>query len=141
MSKLVVGAAIVAALVFQEYVRIVAENHPWRVGILLAVAAAIGAGIWLLSSSRAWPMAAGILLVAVGYGLVAGVDARDHELGHYCRYGAKSQAQLDGCMSHVTTDDIDKLHTRAADFARGWTSECAAGSGPYCAEAARTNAD
>lgn len=140
-TKLIIAAAVIPAWVLQGYLRIVAENHPWRIAIVLAFAALLGAGVWLLTSGSHWPMVAGIFVLGVVYGLVAGLDARDHELGSYCKYGAQTKAQLDGCMSHVTTDDIAKLDTRAARFARGETSECGAGSGPYCAEAAKTNVD
>jgi hypothetical protein len=42
-------------------------------------------------------------------------------------------------MSHVTTDDINKLDTQAARFARGETSDCLENSGPYCEDAAHWN--
>ena len=32
----------------------------------------------------------------------------------YCYYGAKSRAQLNGCLSHVTILDVDTRFTNAA---------------------------
>jgi hypothetical protein len=58
----------------------------------------------------------------------------------YCLYGSRSQAQLDGCMSHVTTDDINRRDTQAARFARGDTSDCLEDAGPFCERAAQWNA-
>jgi hypothetical protein len=140
-TKLGVAAAVIPAYVLGQYLRMIAENHPWRIAIVLAFAVVLAAGVWLLSSSRRWPTVAGIFVLGIVFGLVAGLDARDHELGSYCKYGAKNHAELERCMSHVTTDDIDKLDTHAARFARGVTSECGADSGPYCAEAAKFNTD
>lgn len=37
----------------------------------------------------------------------------------YCAYGSVSQAQEDGCVEHVTADEIDALDTPAARYARG----------------------
>jgi hypothetical protein len=133
--------SIVIAYVFGEYLKLIAENHPWRVGVPVALAALIGAALWFLAGRTTWVIVTATFILGSVYGLVAGLDARDHDLGDYCKYGAQSQAQLDGCMGHVTTDDIDRLHTPAARFARGETSECGRGSGPYCAEAAKSNAD
>lgn len=36
-----------------------------------------------------------------------------------CKYGSRSQAQVNGCLSHVDSHDIERLNTDAAKFARG----------------------
>lgn len=50
----------------------------------------------------------------------------------YCSYGAVSEAQLDGCLDHVTEDDFANLDTHAAEYARGELDECLEDSGPFC---------
>ncbi len=50
----------------------------------------------------------------------------------YCSYGAVSEAQLQGCIEHVTEADIDNRSTNAADYARGELDNCLYDSGPYC---------
>jgi len=42
----------------------------------------------------------------------------------YCRYGAVSMAQLQGCLDHVTAKQIDRLSTNAARYSRGKLGEC-----------------
>jgi hypothetical protein len=136
----VVGAALVAGALIEEWVRLAAQNHPWRVGIVGGTALVAIGVVLLVVPGRAFTAAAALLLGAFGFGLVAGLDDRDHELGYYCRYGARSDAELDDCMKRVNTDEIAKLDTPAARFARGETSVCGRGSGPYCPAAARENA-
>jgi hypothetical protein len=89
--------------------------------------------------NRSWVAPAAILAIAAILGLGAGLRGRDYYLRLYCDYGAQSAAQHAGCMSHVTTDDINELDTQAARFARGETSECLEDSGPYCEDAAQWN--
>ncbi|HEX8645653.1 MAG TPA: hypothetical protein VF715_02055 [Thermoleophilaceae bacterium] len=127
--------------VVEDLVRQVAENHPLGVGIVGAVAVLLLAAIVFLLAPNAWMAAVALVAGAWFIGLVAGLDARDNELGDYCRYGARSAGELDRCMSSVTTDEIGELDTPAARFARGWTDVCGQGSGPYCAEVARHRAD
>ncbi|HEX8743607.1 MAG TPA: hypothetical protein VF712_10780 [Thermoleophilaceae bacterium] len=52
----------------------------------------------------------------------------------YCSYGAVSDAQLDGCVDHVTEDQVDALDTNAARYARGELQECLEDAGPFCEE-------
>src|SRR5688572_4856290 len=40
-------------------------------------------------------------------------------VAHYCKYGSRYQAQVNGCLSHVDSHDIERLNTDAAKFARG----------------------
>src|SRR3954447_9458146 len=77
-----------------------------------------------------------IVAVLCIFGWVQGDQSRTSYLGVYCKYGAVSRAQLNGCMKHVNSDDIDDLETPAARFARGELDECATDSGPFCGEAA-----
>jgi hypothetical protein len=42
-------------------------------------------------------------------------------------------------MNHDSADDIDRLESHAARFARRETSECLEDSGPFCADAAKWN--
>ena len=138
-AKVTVGVTIILSFLFSDWVALIAQNHPARVGILLGVGLVVAGAVWLLSTGRTPVVLLGVLLAGGGFGWVQGLDARDHELGSYCRYGAQNKAELDRCMSHVTTDDIDELDTHAADFGRGVTSECGPDSGPYCAEEAKSN--
>jgi hypothetical protein len=128
---------VIVAGLFEEWVYPTAQNHPGRVAILLGIGLLLAGLVWFVTpdGSRAWVWVT-FALAAGGFALVRGLDARDHELGTYCKYGAKTKAQLDHCMPHVTTEDIDELDTPGARFARGETRECGRGSGPYCAEAA-----
>jgi len=50
----------------------------------------------------------------------------------YCAYGAVSQAQLDGCIDHVTPQTVDDYDTNAAEYARGELEECLGDAGPFC---------
>lgn len=50
----------------------------------------------------------------------------------YCEYGALSEAQLQGCIDHVTVDDFDRLNTNAARYARGELDKCRRDAGPFC---------
>ena len=136
MWKVAAIAAVVAAALFEQWIALVAQNHPTRVAILLGVGLLVVGAAWLLQS-RATLVVVGFLLAGGVIGWIEGLDARDHELGDYCKYGARNEAELDDCMADVTTDDIDELDTPAAEFARESTNDCGRGSGPYCAEVAR----
>ena len=152
---LVIGGALAAGWFLYGYVEQRAENHPWGVGFLVALCIATAfAHYWWQDlrarprfpyrtrpedPRRAWVAPVAIVLVACVWGVGLGARARDNYLRPYCMYGARSAAQLDGCMAHVHTDDIDPLDTQAARFARGETNECLADAGPYCASASRWN--
>jgi len=80
------------------------------------------------------------IAVVLAFGVFEGafVGAQDHEHGYiadYCKYGAVSQAQLDGCRRHVDSRDIENLDTDAARFARRDLDDCLSDSGPYCYDA------
>jgi hypothetical protein len=131
---LVLLAVAVGLTFVEDLVAGPAEHHPWRVTFVLAALGLVVACAWFIAGSWAAPLLA--LLGAAGFSLVSGWDARDNYLTPYCSYGAKTQAELDSCLETVESEEIDALDTPAARFARGETTECGAGSGPFCAEAA-----
>ncbi len=52
----------------------------------------------------------------------------------YCSYGAVSDAQFEGCKSHVTADEVRSRRTPAAVFAIE-EGACGGNAGPFCAAA------
>ena len=136
-SWLVIGAALLAAGLAEEWIRLAAQNHPWRVGIVGGIVLLAAGLVALVVPGRTLVVAVALLFGSWGIGLISGLDDRDHELGYYCRYGARSSAELDACMERINTDEIEALDTPAARFARGETIVCGRGSGPYCSAAAR----
>jgi hypothetical protein len=73
---------------------------------------------------------------AIAYGLYVGHQSRLHgTVADYCAYGAVSRAQFEGCKDHVSTDDVERLNTDAARFARRELEGCLADSGPFCERA------
>ena len=50
----------------------------------------------------------------------------------YCAYGAVSEAQLEGCETHVDEATVDSYDTNAAQYARGELDECLQDAGPFC---------
>ena len=56
----------------------------------------------------------------------------DDPILDYCSYGAVSQAQLDGCIEHVPTSQVNGLDTDAARYAKGQLDRCLSDSGPFC---------
>jgi hypothetical protein len=76
-------------------------------------------------------VALGVLVTGIVFGLVAGVRGHNYVVD-YCSYGAVSEAQLAGCIDHVTADQVSALDTPAARSARDELG-CGAGSGPFCA--------
>lgn len=75
---------------------------------------------------------AGWTALIAATGLMLGCGGTSDVVTRYCEYGAVSTAQLDGCQSHATTDDVSRLDTHAASFARGDLTECLGDSGPFC---------
>ena len=138
---LAVGASLLAAALLEEWIRLATQNHPVRVGVVGGVALLLALMVLFVASSRTLNLATAFVFGAWAIGLIQGLDDRDHTLGYYCRYGAATQTELDGCMKRANTDEIDQLDTPAARFARGETSECGRESGPFCAAAAHENMD
>jgi hypothetical protein len=53
-------------------------------------------------------------------------------VGDYCSYGAVSEAQLEGCVEHVTPEVVENYNTNAARYAKGELNACLADAGPFC---------
>ncbi|HEX8053363.1 MAG TPA: hypothetical protein VF517_10245 [Thermoleophilaceae bacterium] len=137
MNWIVIGVVLLLAALFEVWVELIAQNHPWRVAIVGGVVFLLVGAILFLWPSGPLITLTLLLAGAWAWALVAGLDARDHELGYYCRYGAQTQTELDRCMSSINTDEIEELDTPAARFAVGVRTECGPGSGRFCREAAK----
>lgn len=139
-----IGALIALAWFASRLSMARSANHPAATAAVIIAAGLVLAAITIYApprhySSRSWKFRWLVpLLVAAGlgpgYGWFMGYEQRQpgRELYDYCAYGSVSQAQLQGCMEHVTLSHIDELETPAARFARAATGECGIGSGPYC---------
>jgi hypothetical protein len=51
-------------------------------------------------------------------------------VGRYCNYGSTSRAQYDGCLEHVTVEDVRRAYDRNSDAAT-YAEECDGVSGDY----------
>jgi hypothetical protein len=82
---------------------------------------------------RFWITAAFVFGIA-SYLMIMELQSSDRLVSDYCSYGAVSQAQLDGCKSHVTANEVRGRNTPAAHFAKSGSSDdvCGAISGPFC---------
>ena len=90
-----------------------------------------------LERNGKWLILTGLVLLAGPVsGWLAGYRNRtEGYLYDYCSYGAVSDAQLDGCLNHVTDEVIDRRDTNAARFAKEQLHECLADAGPFCTHA------
>src|SRR5215208_4729030 len=113
-TAMVIGAVVFGGATGEVLVAPRAENHPIRVGIVLGVLLLMVGLVWLVSEGR-HAVVALVVLGGLGFGWFEGWDNRDNYIDPYCRYGAKSQAELDSCLAHVSSDDIDELQTNAAN--------------------------
>jgi hypothetical protein len=52
----------------------------------------------------------------------------------YCEYGSVSQEQLNGCIEHVSSGDVEGRDTNAARYARGEIDSCRSDAGPFCGQ-------
>lgn len=77
---------------------------------------------------------AATLAILAGCGGVAVDDPGRGLIERYCSYGAVSRPQLRGCIEHVTPDDVARLRTNAARYARGQLDRCLADAGPFCTD-------
>jgi hypothetical protein len=119
----------------------VAANDPSAGALVAALVAFLGGLAYLRltyggKEDRYVPVLAPVvtLLVALVIGVYAGISERSGgTLRNYCEYGAVSNAQLAGCLDHVTDSQINGLQTDAARFARGYLSQCLSDAGPFCA--------
>jgi len=57
---------------------------------------------------------------------------RSFLVARYCVYGATSQAQLEGCLTHVGPETVASYSTPAARYARGELIACGLSAGPFC---------
>jgi hypothetical protein len=145
-----------AALFAAMYVLILGADNIWKplgdsdaaigaeVGFA-AVTAGIGYGAWLIfdrtnaDAKDLRRLAGGMVVAAItlGFGVFLIDDERrsaDRIVSDYCSYGAVSEAQLEGCKSHVSYRYVESSNTPAAQFAKGGSSEaeCGSSSGPFC---------
>ena len=67
-------------------------------------------------------------LLAAGCG--SGPDEFSNGVGRYCNYGAKSESQYDGCVEHVTYDEVVRAYDRGSQAA-SYGIECDGTSGEY----------
>ncbi len=51
-------------------------------------------------------------------------------VGRYCNYGSTSRAQYDGCVEHVTAEDVGRAYDRNSNAAI-YAEECDGVSGDY----------
>ena len=87
---------------------------------------------WDALTSWKWApaLAALAVFVALGTYFVAHAPGRDLWVETYCAYGARSEAQFEGCVDHVTIENIAQSSSDAAICARDAPDECD-GAGPY----------
>ncbi len=112
------------------------------VALLIFLTLCAGVTVWLLGERykrderpplHRLMMALTVLGIAVSYFTLTGIQHAHRLVADYCSYGSVSQAQLDGCESHVTGNEVESRATRAARFAQsGSDAVCGAQSGPFC---------
>lgn len=149
-------ALIVVSNAVQSQTRpVVDDGHGWWivgvcvlvVGVLFLIYRASddfsGSELW---TDRATWLRRSILLVGIpcsfiGFGVLNDMQTAKDLVDDYCRYGSKSQAQLDGCKSHVTRTDVENRDTQAAKFAKGIDDNCyEEDSGPFCLDVSNERA-
>lgn len=96
-------------------------------GILYAVARAAGRTPLLVVAALA-------LAGSVAYGWLGWYSPRVEAVERYCRYGAVSQAQYEGCVDNVSYSDVQRRKTAAGRYGRGNLRGCHEDSGPLCTE-------
>jgi hypothetical protein len=132
MSYLVYGATLIVGILLEEAVRPTAENHPVVVGLVLGAVALVTLVpvLFLFGAATAGPLV--LVIGGCAWGWIAGWDNRDNYLTPFCEYGATSRGQIERCLDDVNSEDIDRLDTPAARFARGEITKCGADAGPFC---------
>ena len=117
------GAVPVCAVILHRTARLTARGNEWiaqvTLGALVAAASALLAGT------------AVAIEALEDTGTIDTFSSGD-KVQDYCQYGAKSHAQLQGCLSHVTIGDVDTRISNAAEYARGVLDECRSDAGPFC---------
>lgn len=74
------------------------------------------------------------LLAAALSGWFGWYAPRVEAVERYCRYGAVSQAQYDGCVDHVSYDQVQRRNSSAGRYGRGNLHGCLEDAGPLCTE-------
>jgi hypothetical protein len=117
------------------------SNHPLLAVVVLAAAVlALGVAAARLSRLKGHGHLIALLAVSAAFLGVSALsvwDARDAArrlVTDYCSYGATSNAQLDGCLSHISAGYVLRHHTRAARFATNFDADCGQRSGPFCGQ-------
>ncbi len=126
-------------LLKDEFLREVGESGAaWPVIAALVLGGVVLAYIGLRRTSTGHAAAVagalGFVLLASGGVVELAREEGVRLVDEYCAYGAVSDAQLEGCKSHVTADEVRELRTPAAVFAIE-EGACGGGAGPFCAEA------
>lgn len=95
------------------------EQHMVVAALLVAeIVALLGMAAWTAPDRRSWfPGCAGIVLI-LGVALYVGWS-NGNMVDRYCRYGAVSQAQYQGCLDHVDADIVRRRDSPAARYAKG----------------------
>jgi hypothetical protein len=73
-----------------------------------------------------------VAVVAIALSLGAcGTSEDDLLVSDYCEYGARSEAQFEGCKDHVTAEQVRARNTPAARWAKHG-GYCGTDAGPMC---------
>lgn len=70
---------------------------------------------------RTWTIVATLTALTAGTGCWSTYDYDGRLVYNYCEYDTVSQAQFEGCLEHVTADEIRDRDTEAARAARELT--------------------
>lgn len=70
------------------------------------------------------------MVVLVLWSAGCGGTNRKEWVDAYCYYGARSESQIDGCLSHVTVRQVERSSSAAAFCARDGGDACS-GAGRY----------
>jgi Ca2+/Na+ antiporter len=138
LAAILLGVGLILILANNHIFERLGRDSPW---LALAVCFAfLGLALYgLRLSAGDTQLVRGPLVTFCIVAVVAAVfiwtshDSAQSTIRDYCGYGARSEAQFDGCVSHVHFREIEHRHTNAARFARGEINHCLTDSGPLCA--------
>ena len=101
---------------------------------VLAGAAILGllAARWAIKSPTPDDSKAMLAVALITAVIVVAAGLQPTTVQDYCSYGARSDLQLAGCVTHVSRPYVESLDTNAARYARGEIGSCLADAGPYC---------
>jgi hypothetical protein len=122
---LALGAIPVCAVVVQRAARLPRSEPLWSAPSVLVILVVLMA-----------VFAAGTIVAVQALEETGAIDQMSggDKVRRYCYYGARSRAQLDGCLSHVTIFDVDTSFTNAANYARGDLDTCRRDAGQFCGD-------